>query len=113
MKDPFDHDAPAPVVRELLECDIEDPCVAKARRRGWWVKKFKTPAQRSAPDDIFAKNGRVFWIEFKAPGKKPTDKQLDYHRDMAKAGLTVYGCVDSRELFDKILKVEEQHAREV
>lgn len=109
MKGAFDHGEPVTAVRELLECDIEDLSVAKARRRGWWVRKFKTPAHRSAPDDIFAQNGRVFWVEFKAPGKKPTPKQLDYHEEMRAAGLTVYVC-DTRESFNEVLERETRRA---
>ena len=111
MKDAFDHDTPAPITRELLERDIEDPSVEKARRRGWWVRKFKSPAQRSAPDDIFAKDGRVFWVEFKRPGKDATEKQKDYHAEMRAAGLTVYVC-DTREKFDEILRRETARASE-
>lgn len=95
-----------PPPRPLRERDIEDWAVARARRQGWWVRKFKTIQRRSAPDDIFGKYGRVFWIEFKAPGQKPTPLQEEEHREMRAAGLTVYVC-DSRDLFDDIMEGED------
>ena len=91
--------------KKMKEGDIEHWSVSKARRANYWVRKFTSPARRSAPDDIFAQNGRVFFVEFKATGKKPSDLQEHEHKLMREAGLTVYVC-DSRELFDEILEAE-------
>lgn len=92
-------------VSQVNEYMIETWAVQKARNHGWWVRKFVSQHRRSAPDDIFAKNGRVFWIEFKATGKEPTALQAEEHRLMREAGLTVYVC-DSRRMFDKIMADE-------
>ena len=108
MKDAFDIDDWKEADKALLERDIERPSVAKARATGWWVKKFKSPAQRSAPDDVFAKPGRRgFYVEFKRPGGKATEKQEKYHEEMRAAGLIVWVC-DTREMFDYILALEDQ-----
>ena len=111
MKDAFDVSDWKETKRKLLEKDIENPCKAKARKKDWYVRKYKSPSQKSAPDDIFAKQrpdggSHVFFVEFKAPGKKPTPKQLDEHDVMRKAGLTVYVCDDLAE-FDNILAIED------
>jgi hypothetical protein len=111
MKDAFDVSDWKETKRKLLEKDIENPSKAKARSKGWYVRKYKSPSQRSAPDDIFAKkrfdeNPQVFFVEFKAPGKKPTAKQLDEHDKMREAGLIVYVCDDLAE-FDNILAIED------
>lgn len=95
----------------MRERDIEGPSKRYARAQGWWVRKFKSPAHRSAPDDMFAKrkpNGRsqVFFVEFKATGEEPTELQLDEHEQMRTAGLTIYVC-DNREWFREILEIEE------
>lgn len=91
----------------MLERDIESWSKRLADKYSWWHKKFKSPGNRSAPDQIFAKNARVFWVEFKATGVPVTEKQHLYHEEMRAAGLTVYVC-DSREGFGKILIEEER-----
>lgn len=90
----------------MLECDIESWSGRKAKDAGWWHRKFASPGNRSVPDRVFAKNGRVFWVEFKATGKKPTELQEDEHRKMREAGLTVY-WTDSRDGFAFILAMED------
>lgn len=95
----------------MRERDIEDWAVRKAREQGWWVRKFTSPNRRSAPDDVFAKRGRVFWIEFKATGEAPTPLQRKEHLEMEAAGLTVYVC-DSRARFCGILSAESEHVGE-
>lgn len=106
MKDAFDVTDWKTSKRRLLEKDIQAPSVRKARRAGWWARKFSSqPGNTSVPDYIFARNGRVFFVEFKAPGKDATDRQKEEHKLMRAAGLTVYVC-DTLELFDEILEKE-------
>lgn len=93
--------------RKLRESQIEGWAKQIARNCGWWVRKFKTPARRSAPDDIFAKHGRVFFIEFKATGCVPSDLQDEEHRIMRAVGLTVY-VVDSKQGFLDVFVPEDQ-----
>jgi hypothetical protein len=89
-------------VRRQLEKDIEKRCKAWATARGWWVRKFKSPGNRSVPDDIFAKvfprGGRKLAVEFKKLGKTSTDKQVEQQELMLKAGWDVYE-IDSYEKF--------------
>lgn len=94
----------------MKESEIESWSVKKARQSGWWVRKFATPSRRSAPDDIFARDGRIFWIEFKAKGQRPTPLQLEEHRVMREHGLTVYVC-DCREAFEAVLSHENAFIR--
>lgn len=93
MKDPFSSDlTPQPVAKKkLLESDVQTACVAYARSKGFWARKFSSPSQRSVPDYLFGKDygvlGTVKWAEeFKAPDKKSTDKQRDEQQFMACAG---------------------------
>lgn len=58
-----------------LEKKLEKRCCDIARANGWWTRKFKSPANRGVPDRIFLKEGRVLFIEFKAPGNKPSPLQ--------------------------------------
>lgn len=92
------------------EFQIEHWSKTKAKERGWWCRKFTSPANRSVPDDIFAKGGRVFFVEFKATGMIPTPAQVAEHREMQRHGLTVY-TIDSRESFEALLDKEDMEAQ--
>ena len=90
----------------MLENKIESWAIRHAEKAGYWCRKFKAPGRRSAPDRVFARRGRVFWVEFKATGEEPTELQAEEHRKMRAAGLTVY-WTDSRDGFAFILAMEE------
>jgi hypothetical protein len=92
----------------MLERDIERPSVKDARKDGFYVRKYKAPGRRSAPDDIFARNGRVFFIEYKATGCEPTELQYEEHKTMREHGLTVY-WTDSREGHKRIMERERPY----
>ncbi len=59
----------------MRESKIEKTVSDYARKKGWLVYKFCAPGNRAVPDKIFMRNGEMFFIEFKAPGKKPTTLQ--------------------------------------
>lgn len=57
----------------MRESTIEKAICDHARKTGWLVYKFTSPAHRSVPDRIFInKQGVTCYLEIKAPGKKPT-----------------------------------------
>lgn len=96
--------------RKLLEKDIQKACVAWARERGWYARKFSSPANRSVPDYIFGKDGCTVFVEFKVPGKKPTDNQLEEHRLMAEVGLMAH-VIDNALVFKGLfMQIENQIA---
>lgn len=90
----------------MRERDIEKWAVRRAEKAGYWVRKFKAPGRRSAPDRIFARMGKPWWVEFKATDEQPTELQLDEHAKMRAAGLTVY-WTDSRDGFAFIMDMED------
>jgi hypothetical protein len=90
----------------VTEKAIEKPSVAAARLRGWFVRKYKGPGRRSHPDDLFAKGGVIFWVEFKRPGKEPTELQWIEIRAMQAAGLDVVWLSD-RDDFMAVLRDRE------
>lgn len=60
----------------MLEKTIEKKVCDYAKKQGCLVYKFVSPAHRGVPDRMFiTPKGRVFFIEFKAPGKRPTPLQ--------------------------------------
>lgn len=59
----------------MRESEIEKKVVDYAKAKGCLVYKFVSPSQRGVPDRIFIRGGEIFFVEFKAPGKKPTKLQ--------------------------------------
>lgn len=92
---------------KILEKDVEGPVCRYGRKLGLLVEKFTSPAKRSVPDDIFTvpvKSGVApcFFIEFKAPGKKPTEKQSMDHERRRSMGSLVY-VIDDVELGKRVV----------
>lgn len=84
-----------PAARKLLEKDIESRVCKYAERCGWRAMKFVSPNYRSVPDRIFFKHpSRVFFIEFKKPGEKPTPKQRAEIDRLTNEGFEVFVCDD-------------------
>ena len=80
--------------KKLLERDIEDAvCRYAERKYGMKAEKFVSPGRRSVPDRMFSMHGgRVFFIEFKRPGQKPTPKQAKDHERRRDMGFKVFVC---------------------
>jgi len=89
-----------------LEKDIESKIVLFAKGLGAIVYKFTSPSKRSVPDRVFVlPGGRVFWMELKRRGHKPTPAQAVEIEKLRKQGATVY-VVDNVELGKEIVKNE-------
>lgn len=80
----------------MLEATIEKRVCANAKANGWLTYKWTSPSNRGVPDRIFIKAGRVVFVEFKAPGKKPTPLQKHIHKKLENEGMEVH-VVDSIE----------------
>jgi hypothetical protein len=74
----------------MVESIVENTIKNRAKSAGWLVRKAKWIGRRGAPDDIFAKGGRVVMIEFKKPGKEATLQQKREHDRWRDAGVEVY-----------------------
>lgn len=118
LADPWESEISlAPMQRKLLEKDVQKACVAYARSKGYWARKFSSPANRSVPDYLFGKRFAmccVKWAEeFKAPKKSPTDAQIEEQDLMIDAGWTVYrdtgrhGEADIQAFKVRVDKLEE------
>lgn len=90
----------------IREKDIEAKVTKWARDRHFLTYKFVSPSQRGVPDRVFIRDGYVIWIEFKAPGKKPTPLQAHTIKKMQDEGCRVY-VFDNAE--DAIAKLEEYY----
>lgn len=69
----------------MLEKTIESALVKRVKELGGMAEKFTSPQKRSVPDRLVTlPNGRIIFVELKAPNKKPTPKQqLDHDRRRA------------------------------
>lgn len=89
---------PIPVTKKLLEEDVETAVCRYARSKGFKAEKFTSPNRRSVPDRIISGAGRkLFYIEFKRPGGKPTKAQARDHAERRALGFEVYVVDDIAE----------------
>ena len=84
-------------MRIVRESAIEAKTVAHAKRKGMLSYKFSSPGNRGVPDRIFLYRGIAFFIEFKAPGKKPSKLQRFEMDRIESAGFGAH-VVDSAEV---------------
>ena len=81
----------------MLERDIERKVCDYAKEKGFLVYKFTSPNRAAVPDRMFVHpNGRIFFTEFKASGKKPTPAQEREHTRLKGHNVQVF-VVDNVE----------------
>jgi len=73
-----------------LEKKLEKRCCDVAKAHGWWTRKFSSPSNRGVPDRIFVKDSEIKFIEFKAPGNKPTKLQAHEINELKKHGADAF-----------------------
>jgi hypothetical protein len=78
----------------MRESTIEKAVCAYAKSKGCLTLKLSGMNQRGQPDRMFIRSGRVLFIEFKSPGKRPTLLQLKWLIDLGDQGMTVAWCDD-------------------
>lgn len=84
--------------KKFLEKDIEESNRRYAITLGYLFEKFTSPNKRSVPDRMLTnKHGFIFFIEYKAPGKTATEKQLEDHEERRSRGNIVYVVDDIRQ----------------
>lgn len=101
--------------KHRLEKEVEKKWCDVARRHRWKAYKFSSPGNSSVPDRIFCKKGYsrkmyldfimatqqsdvgdiapfgfAFFIEFKRPGGKATENQLEEHKALRELGFVVW-----------------------
>jgi hypothetical protein len=80
----------------MHESLLEQKVCAAAKRQGWLVHPKAASGTRGWPDRTFTKSDRLIFVEFKAPGKKPTRLQSHMHQKLKAQGYEVY-VIDSVE----------------
>ena len=90
----------------MLERDVQDKVVTRARRNGVIAHKFSSEARRNVPDYLFFFEGRTYFIEFKATGQKPRAGQMKEIKKFREAGFivdVVDDVIDGNRLIDMFI----------
>lgn len=88
----------------LSEKQIEQKLVAEVRRRGGMALKFVSPSYSGMPDRlVLLPDGKVAFVEVKAPGKNPRSLQVKRHATLRKLGFQVF-VLDAASDIPMILK---------
>lgn len=75
-------------MRRVRESKVERDACAEAKENGWLV--YKLSGNRGIPDRLFIKQGRVVFIEFKAPGGTLRAQQVKRIKEIRGAGVKAY-----------------------
>lgn len=87
----------------MREKEIEVYLRDRVKKAGGKAYKFESPGNDGVPDRIVLFPGnKIYFIEIKAPGKKPRPLQLKQMRDISAFGCNVL-VVDSKEGVDDFI----------
>ena len=78
----------------------------RVRTLGGFTRKCEWSNRIGAPDQFVCVEGRNFWVECKAPGKRPTKMQEREHDRMREIGGCNVYVVDSESEVDFVLMKE-------
>lgn len=74
----------------MLESKIQSKAIKRLKDSGWTVVRNTHVTPNGWPDVTCYKQSTVVFIEFKAPGKKPTELQVYRHDLLRSQGFTVH-----------------------
>ena len=87
----------------IKEKNVEQHLTKQVAKLGGYSYKFTSPGRRSVPDRMVLFQGaNLFFVECKAPGKKPTELQQREHDRLRELDFIVF-VVDSYAAVDEIL----------
>lgn len=75
----------------MLEKQIEAKVCEYAKTKNVLVYKFTSPARAAVPDRLFIRpDGRMWFVEFKRKGAKPTEAQEREHHRLRQHKVNVF-----------------------
>lgn len=87
----------------MREKEVEQQLRNEMKKHGGIALKFTSPGFDGMPDRLLLfPNGRVAFVELKAPGKKPRTLQLARHRLLRKLGFKVF-VIDAKEQIGDVI----------
>lgn len=94
----------------MRERVIEEYLRNRVKAEGGRAYKFVSPGNTGVPDRIvLMPEGRIVFVELKAPGKKPTALQKLQHKRIQDLGFKVL-VIDSKEKVDKLIGTNKTRA---
>jgi hypothetical protein len=97
----------------VLEKAIEQAVNRWAKSKGCITRKMNGLGNRSWPDTMYIfLDGRIAFIEFKAPGKRPTELQEAMIKELQKRGVYADWFDNKQEallFLSQFIEVEAQH----
>ena len=88
----------------MRDKEVEQSLRSAVLQRGGLCLKFISPGWSGAPDRlVLLPEGRLGFIEVKAPGKKPRPLQRARHKQLRHFGFRVY-VIDSEEQISEMLE---------
>ena len=83
----------------MREKEIEQKLTSAVRQIGGICPKFVSPGFDGMPDRIvLLPEGKIGFVEVKAPGKKPRPLQAVRHGLLRRLGFKVYGLDDPKQI---------------
>jgi hypothetical protein len=91
----------------MKESAIEKAVTAHAKKLGWVSLKLSGVHDRGKPDRMYLRQGIAVFVEYKAPGKKPTALQMKWLNDLSNAGFhaTWFDYEDEGKRFFDLISV--------
>ena len=90
------------------ERQIEQRLVTETRKRGGMALKFVSPSFAGMPDRlILLPDGKMAFVEVKAPGQKPRPLQVKRHAMLRKLGFKVFVLEAASDIPMMLKKVVE------
>ena len=87
----------------MREKSVERKLVKAVRDSGGLALKFVSPGMAGVPDRlVLFPEGKIVFVEMKAPGEKPTSLQRLRHEQLRDLGFRVY-VVDGKEKIGEML----------
>lgn len=89
---------------KMPEKQLEYLFLTEVRRVGGMALKFVSPGFAGVPDRlVLIPDGKVGFVEVKAPGKHPRPLQMARHKQLRKLGFKVY-VLDNPQKIPEIIK---------
>ena len=83
----------------MREKEIEQKLVAEAKAAGGIAAKFESPGLDGMPDRlVLLPEGKIGFVEVKAPGKVPRPLQVARHRLLKRLGFQVFVLDDPAQI---------------
>lgn len=89
----------------MREKDLERRMVRAVKNMGGLAPKFVSPGLAGVPDRlVLLPEGKIAFVEMKAPGKKPAALQRLRHRQLRNLGFRV-AVIDSEDQIQNLLSI--------